>query len=109
MTEDEAKKKWCPNVRQVQETADYLSFNNRGEVSSAGDHFPRTMCLGSSCMAWRWSRARETKAFLEKVQEQMKDQGPNANFGKACNVVYAKHGTEFEQTEGYCGAFGKPE
>jgi hypothetical protein len=46
MTEDEAKQKWCPQVRFTQWNDQMLS--NRGEFSGA------TNCLASGCMAWRW-------------------------------------------------------
>lgn len=46
MTEDEAKQKWCPQVRFSQWTDQMLS--NRSDFSGA------TNCLASGCMAWRW-------------------------------------------------------
>ncbi len=48
MTEDEAKTKWCPNVRFVACASDDL-IPNRAENLS-GD---ATRCIGSGCMAWR--------------------------------------------------------
>jgi hypothetical protein len=50
MTEDEAKQKWCPQVRFTQWNDQMLS--NRGEFSGA------TNCLASGCMAWRWANER---------------------------------------------------
>jgi len=38
MTEDEARKKWCPEAPEVD--------NNR--------------CIGSGCMAWRWTNGNPT-------------------------------------------------
>lgn len=53
MTEDEAKKKWCPFSRILLENGTVGAAVNRYEgVPEAA------RCLGSACMAWRWSRQR---------------------------------------------------
>jgi hypothetical protein len=64
-------------------------------------------CLGAKCMAWRWSRAKETKAYLDAVQAEMK--ASSTNFNVASNKVWAELGSTFEKAEGYCGLAGKPE
>lgn len=65
-------------------------------------------CLASECMAWKWSRERETKAFLKLVKHDMlKTTRPN--FNKSVQVVYADHEGEFKHTEGYCAIVGKAE
>jgi hypothetical protein len=46
MTEDEARKKWCPHVRFSQWAEGII--NNRGDLNGKHD------CLASKCMAWRW-------------------------------------------------------
>jgi len=43
MTEEEAKKKWCPFRR-------YVSLDGLGLFNGTN---PRLNCLGSQCMAWR--------------------------------------------------------
>jgi hypothetical protein len=74
---------------------------------------PRTIgsavgtCMGAKCMAWRWSRAKETKAFLAEVRDYMKN--ASCDFNHATQKIFARDGARFEQTEGYCGQFGKPE
>lgn len=48
MTEEEAKKKWCPLARIVTRIDEDLVVANRvaGEIP---------FCVGSHCMFWRWS------------------------------------------------------
>lgn len=78
MTEKEAKRKWCPFVR-VFETKDGDQWSNRPDAGFASDAY----CMGSGCMAWRWS------------------------------VVTNKHGDRVRSDEtdtpvGYCGLASKP-
>jgi hypothetical protein len=51
MTEDEAKKKWCPMVRFSHAT--YGSGESRTEV--LGTHNEGAKCISSDCMMWRES------------------------------------------------------
>ena len=81
MTEAEAKKKWCPNVR-------YLATfrNDEGKLETAGcfnrggadSGLEKARCIGSDCMAWRWKYG-EDRAYRGR-----------------------------DTQHGYCGAFGKP-
>ena len=82
MTEDEAKKKWCPFARVTEKWPDGVTCarnrvvtidgNSESELSSVehASDLVGTKCLGSQCMAWR------------------KEEGLNI--------------------EGYCGLAGKP-
>lgn len=64
-------------------------------------------CRGDRCAAWRWSRAKETDAYLKDVQAHMVVE--DVNFAKAAQAVWAEKGGSYEQTEGYCGMGGRPE
>jgi len=49
MTEDEAKTKWCPHVRQ---SNGYKEGFSKNRESSGAPTDAR--CIASECMAWRW-------------------------------------------------------
>ena len=96
MTEDEAKAKWCPHVRLHGRDSRVIDF----EVAQ-----PWVACIGSACMAWRWSEAKRSAAFLEAVQAHMQGMA-KPNFNTALQAVYAERGGQFERVEGYCGLAG---
>lgn len=75
MTEEEAKKKWCPHTQVA--VVESGAASNRESFALASQK-GYDLCLGSACMAWRWSV------------------GPMAN--DAPDVKY----------KGYCGLAGKP-
>jgi hypothetical protein len=49
MTEEEAKRKWCPFARTAD--AEVAGYNRTGVL---GANLDDVKCLGSDCMAWRW-------------------------------------------------------
>jgi hypothetical protein len=49
VTEEEAKKRWCPFARVVRSSTGAMTSVNRD-----GPHpDPRALCIASECMAWR--------------------------------------------------------
>ena len=48
ITEEEAKKKWCPFGRQ---------YGPQGSTNRNSYGEGITKCLGSKCMVWKWDRA----------------------------------------------------
>lgn len=56
ITEDEARKKWCPYARILhpgdEDTGAAIGYNRRTDSGwdDCGDNF----CIASECMAWRW-------------------------------------------------------
>ena len=55
MTENEARKKWCPMVRVTVTPNDATwqgnMLTNRGQVPAANTD---TLCIASDCMMWKW-------------------------------------------------------
>ena len=58
MTEEQAKKKWCPMVR---ETTEQMGSYNRFK----GLPITNSLCLASNCMMWRWDWIGQDK-YSEK-------------------------------------------
>jgi len=83
MTEEEARKKWCPMTRITLETEHWKAMNNR-EQPLAGDK-SRTHCIASNCMMWRTYRAT-----TEKYDKDIQGWVQNDSW-----------------EEGYCGLAGK--
>jgi len=54
MTEEEAKTKWCPYARLGSSTSGLGGFNRFISPAREAD-FDGTRCVGSACMAFRWS------------------------------------------------------
>lgn len=79
LTEDEARKKWCPMARYVADSNDPNTANRWVRISTC-------CCIASDCMAWRW----------EPWVNGSPANGPRNNNG------------EQRDPRGYCGAFGKP-
>lgn len=85
MTEDEAKTKWCPHA--------VASHTDPRQKLGAKEWLHA--CIGSACMAWRWS------IFL------------NPDYVPADYSIFPGRpaiGDQFVQsnTHGYCGLAGKP-
>lgn len=104
MTEDEAKTKWCPHAVASHTDPRGMMGYERPELGLPANTFTHA-CIGSACMAWRWSEAKRTDAFLQAVREHMaKQDKPNMN--TSVQKVYAERGGDFEYTEGRCGLAG---
>lgn len=56
MTEEEAKKKWCPFGRQPYDTGSHVKAADQQYVTAnrpGPSENGWTLCIGSNCMAWR--------------------------------------------------------
>lgn len=101
MTEEEAKTKWCPAYRVATSGGDPSStfeMDNRPEVHTDGTPeqppkpteawWPMACCVGSRCMAWRWTR--------DALRLDMDATGP---------ILRPDRGDELH---GHCGLAGQP-
>lgn len=92
MTEEEARKKWCPFSRLVVITENGQSAAMNRVVLGEGTEEQETVtpCIASDCMAWRWLNIDQEYKF-----------GPSDDEGKM--KVLQSPITKF----GYCGLAGK--
>ena len=95
MTEDEARKKWCPFAR-VAAPADSEAGGTAG--NRWGDTDPTHpasgyRCIASDCMAWR---GYETAAFKVRAEGEFRSSGRRLK-PTGADVL------------GYCGLAGKPQ
>jgi hypothetical protein len=101
LTEEQAKTKWCPHVRQAVEHEEGLRVADRELTMTNVDHTPNTItanCIGSACMQWRWAQKRNPD-FVPK------------NYMVATLPTHpADHVSPFieDTSRGYCGLAGKP-
>jgi hypothetical protein len=60
-TEDEAKEKWCPMVRMMDDSSfnHPVAYNRCWLSGDTEDNPDEARCIGSRCMAWRWFIANE--------------------------------------------------
>lgn len=84
MTEEEAKTKWCPMVRQTSESDNYKPATNRFEIADVSAF----NCIGSACMA-----RRKNYTIPVHVSGQLLSEAPRG----ALMVE-----------DGHCGLAGKP-
>lgn len=84
MTEEQAKKKWCPMVRAGLKGANtYVGINwPSGEVLDQ----EYAKCIGSDCMMWRWENVYTTsdgQNVMEATTDDGSGQVPNGHCGLA--------------------------
>lgn len=91
LTEDEAKKKWCPEVRTGLTAGMAVNHHVGGVYGNkhAGDVHDETRCIASGCMMWRWKGWNSDK-YPSIYEAQKKDAGPDP-------IRY-----------GFCGKAGRP-
>lgn len=111
MTEDEAKTKWCPFVREVGVAANgkqYTAGNRHIDFKSNATYGNPVgcRCIASECMAWRTDpmyRDRYMVTFNSKPEEEW-HWNPTGHKGYESAKVRILRDASF----GYCGLAGKP-
>ena len=86
-TEDEAREKWCPHALRRHDAVN-VETCGRGVRDE-----PITFCIGSACMAWRWSE----NAVLDRARtKDMRDNN------------YPTVQEQARSHTGYCGLSDSP-
>lgn len=104
MTEEEAKTKWCPFTRVV-------GFTTQGGSRSQGFSANRDLlgaplgrCIGSGCMAWRWTGEGQ-KPRIGETDTALSILGDEEQKREALERIAAR---ELATRPGYCGLAGAP-
>ena len=104
MTEDDARKRWCPMVRYKSTKGE--GINRWVDIDDAQMLPDMARCIASECMMWQW--IQETKIFA--ANESPVDEGWRkigaAPMSEAYSIIWLKEPDE--KTQGYCGLAGKP-
>lgn len=101
-TEDEAREKWCPHALRRHDAVN-VETCGRGVRDE-----PITFCIGSACMAWRWS-GPQVEVEINSIWTISKP--PE---GWRYIVSYDDGKARFERAlsddphTGYCGLSGSP-
>ena len=90
ITEDEAKKKWCPHVRHSDSETDSVAVNRFGRHAIDPERSWNS-CIGSACMAWRW-----------------KDLPPVIASDDLQSIPVSELEMRTKARRGYCGLSGRP-
>ena len=78
---DEAKSRICPHLKDT--------------------------CEADDCVMWRFSRIKQTRAFMDAVAKCMREK--KLPFNKAVQECFADQNVDaLSKDEGYCGLAGKP-
>ena len=65
LTEEEARKKWCP----------FVSMDGHNRIIPYGGAVHTAHCIASECMAWRWRAEPETTADPETTSILVRERG----------------------------------
>lgn len=102
MTEDQAKTKWCPLVRQSSTFAGEdgrpgFGFSyNRAATLGVGN----CNCIGSDCMAWRW--------IIQPVAGRPAEERIYTMPGSGRQEIVKAPAVKAVAGDGYCGLAGTP-
>lgn len=57
LTEDQARTKWCPHVRELMDDAASANRDYKGGLGNIA-----ARCIASECMQWRWRDDEQRRA-----------------------------------------------
>lgn len=101
MTEDQAKTKWCPMVRERPFAIERFHAQQNGI----------DRCIGAACMMWRWEHPMWEKN-TEVHNKYVTPEGEGWEWVEPSGALAVWMGTEFgwyrKRGEGHCGLAGKP-
>lgn len=64
LTENEASKKWCPEIRTG--LIHGIAVNHHIDMEPKGQGvYDETRCIGSGCMMWRWKYREDGRAAIQ--------------------------------------------
>lgn len=121
LTEEEAKKRWCPMARvsiggklpSSMNRLQTIGKDSDGETVTEGKlRLPvGARCIASECMAWRWREDRLQNVEQEAAEKLVAEGwqavafrlvGPRGLHTKVCTLTR-------KTDHGYCGLSGSPE
>jgi hypothetical protein len=89
MTEEEARKKWCPMVRFNATGANRWTFADCPDDWEAKDRENPDMarCIASDCMMWRWNKYLEREASSNVAPYNTTIKAPLEQEGGYCGLA----------------------
>ena len=109
MTEDEARKKWCPHTRQaapVDSEASGTAGNRYGMETLEG-----AKCIASECMAWRSAGERRVREIERRTAEPGSKRPDGEGWGFEYGEAFDDGGNWVRHETapvGFCGLAGSP-
>ena len=103
MTEEEARKKWCP--------ASFAIPEQRSPSGDAGREGGPWMCVASKCMAWRWDPNSPERQFTIGPASDIHHLGAGwfgAGDQKDVPPGHLRYSRDNPDRRGYCGLAGAP-
>lgn len=98
LTEDEAKTKTCPLTFAVQEI-------RKPEWNGVREPGPWN-CIGSGCMAWRWTSSDEGEGLVEAIKRRRTETNDTLLAAKNYVETHPEYRRRPQPDHGFCGMAG---
>ena len=112
-TVGEAQNSWCPFSRAKKAYGDYeppqMYFVEKGGVAFNRPPTGDTLCIGPTCMAWRWAASEHESQIVSGPKTKPKGDGWE-RIDDATRRAFDEYKWIRKRPDrrGYCGAFGPP-